>query len=165
MTSAVEKEIRARGYTDSDHNCAWVGFWFATWTGIALSGGLAGLIVSGLTWLVSDAPAMDTARFVQAMKMPLAGLILASAVGFIVVGLMSAYSWLFRSFHAPLGLAAIAGGLSALVCTLVFLPAIVITMPIGVAGGWIAAKAFLNIELGKPLLLFRQLREEQWRDQ
>lgn len=65
------------------------------------------------------------------------------------------------SLHYPAGLAAIAGGITAILCTSVFLAAFPITIPAGIVGGCLTAQLFLCTKLGRPVALFSELRRER----
>ena len=89
----------------------------------------------------------------------LTGTLFAAIGGFFVTFATAVYAWLFRSYHNPCELAAIAGGITAIVCMPTF---IIVTLPIGIAGGWLAAQQFMRTRLARPMVLFSKLRDEQW---
>ncbi|GAB5405808.1 MAG: hypothetical protein Aurels2KO_40390 [Aureliella sp.] len=137
---------------------AWTGFWIATWLGIVASGAVAGLALGGVILLVSINPELGTPSIAVYV---FAGGALAATVGAGVLACTVFLTLLFRSFHSPKNLAALAGGITAGLCGSVLLVFVVVLIPLGALGGWLGASLFMKTSIAEPLVLFAQLREHQ----
>ena len=124
-----------------EHLSVWVAFWFLIWTGITVTGSLVGCAV-GL-FLVMLAPAAHIYGLFF-------GGVWAGTVGLFVIVHLGAICWTFRWLDNPLTIACIAGALTGAICGLLYLS--LITVPLGIAGAYLAGDLFLNTTTGKKFL-------------
>lgn len=119
------------------HLTNWATFWFLTWGGTTLAGGLFGGCI-GMVNAINDLAA-PLLGFVY-------GLLWAGGVGLFVFLHVGVICWTFWWLGRPIVVATVAGLLVGAICGLLLFS--LITGPMGAAGAYLAGWQFLRSETG-----------------